>query len=143
MPGVVKLGDFGVTKWGDFLAAAASGTLTVTHQQGLGTLKYMSPEQSLRPRDVTVRSDMFSVGITLFELFSGRILPSPHHVFEIMSARMGRSPTVAKLMDLGVQCPREHAEIYDVVLDCFLMGPKGRPPSSKMAGKLAYYLERF
>ena len=60
VPSVVKLGDFGVTKWGDFLAAAASGTLTVTHHQGLGTLKYMSPEQSIKPRDVTVRSDMFS-----------------------------------------------------------------------------------
>jgi serine/threonine protein kinase len=39
IPSVVKLGDLGVTKWGDFLATAASGTLTVTMQQGLGTLK--------------------------------------------------------------------------------------------------------
>ena len=60
IPSVVKLGDFGVTKWGDFLATAASGTLTVTRQQGLGTLKYMSPEQAVRPKDVNVRSDMFS-----------------------------------------------------------------------------------
>jgi len=87
-PSLVKLGDFGVTKWGDFLATAASGTLTVTRQQGLGTLKYMSPEQAVRPKDITVRSDMFSLGITLFELFTGQILQSPHHVFEIMSARL-------------------------------------------------------
>ena len=143
IPSEVKLADFGVTKWGDFLAAAASGTLTVTHQQGLGTLKYMSPEQSLRPRDVTVRSDMFSVGITLFELFSGRILPSPHHVFEIMSARLARSPTVSKLNELGVRCPQESIEVFDVIFDCFLMGAKGRPTSAKLAGNLEYLLELY
>lgn len=32
VPSQVKLGDFGVTKWGDFLATAASGALTVTRQ---------------------------------------------------------------------------------------------------------------
>ena len=53
IPSMIKLGDFGVTKWGDFLATAVSGTLTVTMQQGLGTLKYMSPEQAVRPKDPT------------------------------------------------------------------------------------------
>ena len=42
----IKLGDFGVVKWGDFHQSAATGTLTTTFQQGLGTLKYMSPEQA-------------------------------------------------------------------------------------------------
>jgi serine/threonine protein kinase len=77
VPTQIKLGDFGVTKWGDFLAAAATGALTVTSQQGLGTLKYMSPEQAVRPREVSVKSDIFSFGITLYELFRGVILPSP------------------------------------------------------------------
>jgi serine/threonine protein kinase len=52
-PSVIKLGDFGVTKWGDFLAAATTGKLTMTAQQGLGTLKYMAPEQATQPKDVT------------------------------------------------------------------------------------------
>jgi serine/threonine-protein kinase len=80
VPQTIKLGDFGVTKWGDFHKAASTGTLTVTTQRGLGTLKYMSPEQAVRPKDVTVRSDMFSLGITLFELFTGKVLPGAHHV---------------------------------------------------------------
>jgi serine/threonine protein kinase len=141
VPSIVKLGDFGVTKWGDFLANAASGSLTVTLQQGLGTLKYMSPEQAVRPKDVNVRSDMFSLGITLYELFTGQILQSPHHVFEIMSARTSRDSTIAKLYSLGVKCPYECAALFELILDMFLASPKGRPSSTIVAGRFQYWLE--
>lgn len=143
IPSLVKLGDFGVTKWGDFLATAASGTLTTTMQQGLGTLKYMSPEQAVRPKDVNVRSDMFSLGVTLYELFTGQILQSPHHIFEIMSARMSRDGTMAKLISLGVRCPYEQAGVFDIILDMFLAAPKSRPTSATVAGRLEYLLERL
>lgn len=141
-PSVVKLGDFGVTKWGDFLATAVSGSLTVTMQQGLGTLKYMSPEQAVRPKDVTVRSDMFSLGISLFELFTGQILQSPHHIFEIMSARASRDGTMGKLLALGIKCPDEHVGIFEFILDMFLTAPKGRPTSSTTAGRMLHLLEK-
>jgi serine/threonine protein kinase len=141
IPSMIKLGDFGVTKWGDFLATAVSGTLTVTMQQGLGTLKYMSPEQAVRPKDVNVRSDIFSLGVTFYELFTGQILQSPHHIFEIMSARMNRDGTMAKLLSLGVKCPYEHVGVFELILDMFLTAPKSRPPSSNVAGRLQYLLE--
>ena len=142
-PSVVKLGDFGVTKWGDFLATAVSGSLTVTMQQGLGTVKYMSPEQAVRPKDVTVRSDMFSLGITLFELFTAQILQSPHHIFEIMSARASRDGTMGKLLALGIKCPDEHLGIFEFILDMFLTAPKGRPSSSTAAGRMLYSFEKL
>lgn len=142
-PSVVKLGDFGVTKWGDFLASAASGTLTVTRQQGLGTLKYMSPEQAVRPKEVTVRSDMFSLGITLFELFTGQILPSQHHVFEIMTARNSHESLAGKLIRLGIKFREEELGILQMVLDMFLTSPKGRPTSSTLAGRMDVSLERW
>jgi serine/threonine protein kinase len=141
IPSVVKLGDFGVTKWGDFLATAASGTLTTATQRGLGTLKYMSPEQAVRPKDVGVRSDMFSFGISLFELFTGRLLPSPHHVFEIMSARQARGSVGSKMVSLGFNCSMSEAAIFEIVLDMFLTGPNGRPASSRVQGQLEYYYE--
>ena len=143
VPSTVKLGDFGVTKWGDFLAAVATGSLTLTSQQGLGTLKYMSPEQSIRPKQVTVRSDIFSFGVTLYELLTGKILPSPHHVFEIMSARQSRATIQAKLNALGVHANFNEADIFEIILDCFLTGAEGRPSSKKLAGNLQYYLELF
>jgi len=142
-PTTVKIGDFGVTKWGDFLAAAATGSLTVTFHQGLGTLKYMSPEQSINPKEVSVRSDMFSFGITLFELFSGQILPSPHHIFQVMTARQSRSTTIARLHSLGVLCSYDQAAVFDLVLDMFLMGAGGRPSSKRVAGTMQYYLENM
>jgi serine/threonine protein kinase len=143
LPSFVKLGDFGVTKWGDFLATAASGTLTVTMQQGLGTLKYMSPEQAVRPKNVSVRSDIFSLGITLFELFTGRILPSPHHVFEIMTARTSRDSVIGKLLKLGVKASYNDAALFELVLDMFLMGVSGRPTSTTVSGRMVILLERI
>jgi len=143
VPAEVKLGDFGVTKWGDFLASVTTGTLTMSSQQGLGTLKYMSPEQALRPKDVTVRSDMFSLGITLFELFSGSILASPHHVFEIMTARNMRASISGKLLSLGL--PRMTAfdeTIFENVLEMF--GPAShRPTSKQLAPRFESWQERL
>lgn len=45
---------------------------TITRwDQWLGTPGYMSPEQAYARRDLTVRSDIFSLGITSFEIFCG------------------------------------------------------------------------
>src|SRR5205807_6507228 len=52
----IKLGDFGIVKWGDFHSSLTTGVLTATNQRGLGTMKYMAPEQALTPRDVTNRA---------------------------------------------------------------------------------------
>jgi serine/threonine protein kinase len=144
VPSEIMLGDFGVTKWGDFRAAYATGSLTVSHQQGLGTLKYMSPEQSVRPKDVTVRSDMFSFGVTLFELFTGKILPSPHHIFEIMRVRDTRGTITGKLLTLGIHCPYGEIErFFELILDMFLSGASGRPTSSKTRGIIGAMCDRL
>jgi serine/threonine protein kinase len=143
VPTFVKLGDFGVTKWGDFLKTVTSGTLTMTLQQGLGTQKYMSPEQAVRPKDVTVRSDIFSFGITLFELFTGRILESQHHVFEIMTARNSRRTIMAKMTSLGIHPRLEELELFEFILEMFLVNPKGRPASATIAGRLTTALEHL
>lgn len=134
---VVKLGDFGVVKWGDFKASLTTGTLTVAGAQGLGTLKYMSPEQAMEPRGVTVRSDMYSLGITLFELFTNRILATPHHVFNLARLRYKRGTTMSKIYELSLGIlPTEYEELFSQILDCLLDAPKSRPSSLQMAKTL-------
>ena len=143
IPSEIKLGDFGVTKWGDFLAAASTGTLTLSTQRGLGTLKYMSPEQALKPKDVTVRSDIFSLGITLFELLTGRILPSPHHVFELMTARNMRSSISGKLYALGLRgLTASEESVFEKVLEMF-SAAGSRPSSRELLGRFSFWIERL
>lgn len=75
--GQVKVLDFGVAKLADPTGAGAdtdtiagSAQLT-TYGSALGTIHYMSPEQA-RGLDLDSRSDLFSLGIVLYEMATGR-----------------------------------------------------------------------
>lgn len=137
-----KIGDFGVMKWGDFHASLSTGVLTTVENKGIGTLKYMSPEAAIRPVDVTVRSDIYSLGISLFELFTGRILASAHHVFEIMNARLSRGTTESRYYDMGYSLSPEDVSFGELLLDMHLRGATGRPTSDKVRGRLEWEYER-
>ena len=68
--GVVQVMDFGIAKQ----HGATTGGVTVTATGSLmGTPEYMSPEQ-LRGDEVDFRSDLYSLGIVVYELFTG-VLP--------------------------------------------------------------------
>ena len=63
----VKLLDFGISKMTSMPDAA------VTRANDLmGSPVYMSPEQLRSPRDVDARADIWSIGVTLYELLSGK-----------------------------------------------------------------------
>jgi tetratricopeptide (TPR) repeat protein len=67
--GVVKVLDFGVAKRRT-PGMDASGTTIATLGAGAGTIPYMSPEQ-LREETLDGRSDLFSLGVVLYEIVAG------------------------------------------------------------------------
>lgn len=138
---LVKLGDFGIMKWGDFHASLTTGTLTASSQKGLGTLKYMSPEQALNPKEVTPASDMFSFGVTLMELFTGEIFTSPHHVFQVMGARLERGNALSRLATIAIDIDRDDEDIASLVLDMHLRGVSRRPSAKDIIGRLEWTFE--
>jgi serine/threonine-protein kinase len=66
--GVVRLMDFGIAKqWQAHSEAGLTGT-----GQVVGTPEYMSPEQ-VQGQSLDFRSDIYSLGIVVFELFTGHV----------------------------------------------------------------------
>lgn len=62
----VKVTDFGI-------ALEIGGTRLTETGFTKGTLEYMSPEQIRRPKEVDHRTDVYSAGILLYELLTGRV----------------------------------------------------------------------
>jgi serine/threonine-protein kinase len=69
-PGNVMLDGRGAVRLADFGLAAVAEDLSATDRRA-GTPAYMAPEQ-LAGQAVTVRSDLFALGLVLYELFTGR-----------------------------------------------------------------------
>ncbi len=72
--GYVKILDFGLAKLTELVVSDPEGSTLVNTGEGivLGTLRYMSPEQS-RGLEVDARTDIWSMGVVLYEMVAGRI----------------------------------------------------------------------
>lgn len=110
---VVKLADFGISRVESI--SRTEGTLS-TGSIAMGTLHYMAPEQASAMAEVDHRADIYSLGVLLYEMLTGRIpvgrfnLPSQLEegvppeldplVLRCLSAEPGdRYPTVDRVLE--------------------------------------------
>jgi non-specific serine/threonine protein kinase/serine/threonine-protein kinase len=97
---VPKIIDFGIAKaTGHRLSEA---TVVTTLGQAMGTLAYMSPEQAEGSElDVDTRSDIFSLGVILFEILVGRVPVDPKEkgVPTFLAQLVSRDTTIPALRD--------------------------------------------
>jgi eukaryotic-like serine/threonine-protein kinase len=82
--GVLKLMDFGIAKSNAEPLLTQPGTT-------MGSLQYMSPEQ-VRGTAVDARSDLYSVGIVLYELTAGRRPFEAESTYQILDAQLNAAP---------------------------------------------------
>ncbi|MFZ1862666.1 MAG: serine/threonine-protein kinase [Polyangiales bacterium] len=124
--GEVLLTDFGVAK-------AITGT--ARKQSAVkGKVPYMSPEQ-LRADDLDGRSDLFSLGVVLFEALAGqRPFQGEHDPATIMKVLQGDRPSLRSL------APHAPAGLCDVIEGLLATDAQQRPPN---AGRVMELLEPF
>jgi serine/threonine protein kinase len=79
-----KVTDFGIAKIAAEAKELAVGKAATQVSARMGTPAYMSPEQIRGAREVTARSDIFSLGATLYELATGRMAFDGDTDFAIM-----------------------------------------------------------
>ncbi|MEW6368517.1 MAG: serine/threonine-protein kinase [Acidobacteriota bacterium] len=120
--------DFGLVR--DMEAPGLTSTRVL-----MGTPEYMSPEQaSGRIGDVDVRTDVYSLGATLYEVLSGKLVfeGTP---FEVISALLGKEPRSLRSIDTRIPL-----DLDTIAMKCIEKDPEKRYASAK---SLAEDLGRF
>jgi len=89
-PDFVKVLDFGIAKIQDFAGHQNSSFKTATGMV-FGTPEYMSPEQ-IRGEDLDGRSDLYSLGVLLYQMLSGALPFQGESVLEVATAHLTQQP---------------------------------------------------
>ncbi|HUL74072.1 MAG TPA: protein kinase [Vicinamibacterales bacterium] len=128
--GRVKILDFGLAKMTEASSVdSATALMRDAPETGagtvLGTVGYMSPEQ-VRGQRVDHRSDIFSFGVVLYEMLTGRRAFQGDSAVETMNAILKSDPAPAETS--GASLP---PALDRVVLHCLEKGPEERFQSAR------------
>jgi serine/threonine-protein kinase len=131
---LVKVLDFGISKT---LAAAATHEkrAITSDQEVMGSPGYMSPEQVTNARDVDPRTDIWSLGIVLHELVSGKEAMSGDEIHEIFASILHGQPAT-----LDDDVPDE---VQTIIMRCLEKDRNRRYQTIEQLGEaLAHALDR-
>jgi eukaryotic-like serine/threonine-protein kinase len=118
--GYVKVVDFGLAKLAERQASVHTSPAQSSHNVStnpgivMGTVSYMSPEQA-RGRRVDVRSDIFSLGIVLYEVLTGRLPFAGETASDIIASILREEPP-----PLCEHRPDAPAELQNIVSKALL-----------------------
>ena len=116
--GVVKLMDFGIAK--------STGDMQLTRPGStMGSVYYMSPEQ-VRGDTVDGRSDIYSYGVTLYEMLTGRKPFVADTSYSVLNAHLNQTPTPPS--DVNPAIP---PELNSIVLRAMAKNPDERFQSAE------------
>jgi serine/threonine-protein kinase len=111
--GLIKLMDFGIAKSTNDLQLTRPGTT-------MGSVYYMSPEQ-VRGGTIDARSDIYSFGVTLYEMLTGRKPFQADTSFSVLNAQLNEAPTPPVQIN-----PDLPPELNNIVLRAMVKHPAGR-----------------
>lgn len=132
--GLVKVLDFGIAKLVAFDPSMNADHLTTHTGIVMGTAAYMSPEQA-RGQKVDHRTDIFSVGVMLYEMLTGRKPFAGDTWSDVIAAVLMTEPT-----SLAVLAPSVPASLQEVVARCLQKKPEQR---FQTASDLAFSLRQL
>ncbi len=118
--GHAKILDFGLAKQQTKAGTDADATLTQEAQQlstpgaAMGTLAYMSPEQA-RGKELDGRTDIFSFGLVLYEMATGKQAFSGNSSAEIFEAILNRTPVAP--VRLNPEIPSKLEDVISKALE--------------------------
>ena len=104
--GAIKILDMGLA----LFDATSEASLTLAHSENvLGTADYLSPEQALNSHTVDARTDIYSLGCTLYFLLTGRAPFADGSIAQRIAKHQTEIPT--PVTDYHSDCPARLCEI--------------------------------
>ncbi len=122
----LKLMDFGLAKMSSLLYISPDELFDFTLPPAAGTPEYIAPEQ-VRGNEMDARGDLYSVGVVLFEMLTGRRPFAAPSVTELMRAHAEAAPPTFAELGLADLVP---PAVERLVRDCLAKHPDDRPPGA-------------
>ena len=131
--GVAVVTDFGIAK-AISASRTSSGRATLTQLgTSIGTPAYMAPEQAAGDPNVDARADIYSLGATVYELLTGRVVFADRTAQRMLAAHMSEAPQ--PVTNYRVDLP---AALVELIMSCLAKDPNDRPQD---AGDIARILD--